>query len=84
MGITDGIVSKHECRENESLGDVIEKNPIAFLASIFCGSIFKRLFKKVAVRSRSRRAIISTGGIHGVCRGLKGEPNTDIDRNGAF
>ena len=44
----------------------------------------ERLLKNAQFRSSSRKAKILTTGIPGVFRGLKFEPDAEIERKGAF
>ena len=46
--------------------------------------IHESQFQNVSVCSISRKARILTGGIHGVFRGLKFEPDAEIGQNGTF
>jgi len=43
-----------------------------------------RPLKNVQFWSRSRKAKISTTGIYGIFRGLKFEPDAEIEQKGAF
>jgi len=53
-------------------------------AQILWNEAFFETLKKSDFCSSSRKAIILTAGIHGVCRGLKFELDTEIEQKAVF
>jgi len=67
---------------------IVDQKVDGFFFRGFWGSlpvnIIRGGFKMLQFGQDQGEAIISTGGMHAVFRGLKWEPNADIARNGAF